>query len=263
MNDGTWRVLPLLVNDGPTNMAIDEAIMISRSRGMAPPTVRLYQWSPSTVTIGRHQAVDVEVDREETDRRGFQLVRRISGGGAVLHAEGREVTYAVVARKDDPGLDAGAGSRLVEGMYATILRVIQRAVNALSARAVPGVIHCPAVLVDGKKISGNAQCIKGGVVLQHGTVLLSVEPDVMYSVLKPPAGVDKGRMVRSVRAKVTGLDACLGRAVDPAELAGAFTSGFEEELRVSLVAGTLSPGELALAGTLRHKYASDAWTVKH
>src|SRR5512137_289367 len=96
-----WRFLPLEMNDGFTNMAIDEAILVNRMREAVPNTVRLYQWSPSTVSIGMHQSVKLEVDEQEIERRGFQLVRRISGGGAVLHAKGREITYAVITRIPD------------------------------------------------------------------------------------------------------------------------------------------------------------------
>src|SRR5512137_1364931 len=137
----SWRFIPLDVNDGFTNMAIDEAMLVNRMRDVVPNTVRLYQWSPSTVSIGMHQSVKLEVDEAEIARRGFQLVRRISGGGAVLHANGREITYAVVARVQDLlGGDAKSKTR-VEGIYDIILQVIQRTVSLLSLSASPGVIH--------------------------------------------------------------------------------------------------------------------------
>ena len=258
-----WRFLPLSVHDGPTNMAMDEAILDARIAGLVPPTVRLYQWSPSTVTIGRHQSVAAEVDPHEINRRRFQLVRRISGGGAVLHAEDMEVTYAVIARKDEIPSPVEGTSGGSDAIYATILRCIQRTIQMLSVRAVPGVIHCPAVLVDGKKFSGNAQCIKRGVFLQHGTILLSVNPDVMYSVLKPPTGVTTSRMVRSVRAKVTGIEACVGRPIEPSMLSSCFKENFESTVCEKLVDGELLPWEASRVETLLDKYASDAWTMRY
>ncbi len=258
-----WRYIPLSVNDGFTNMAIDEAILASRMKGAVPNTVRLYQWQPSTVSIGMHQSVKLEVDEPEIARRGFQLVRRISGGGAVLHAEGREITYAVVARVQDL-LRGNPGTRAkVEAIYETILRVIQRTVSRLSLPAAPGVIHCPALLVDGKKISGNAQCIKSNYVLQHGTILLSVDPEEMYSVLLPPDGVTKGRMVRSVKAKVAGLGDYMGRPIIPRDFEVKFVESFSEVVGITLFEGKLAPEEEAALAALRDKHASTKWRCKH
>ncbi|MBN2149949.1 MAG: lipoate--protein ligase family protein [Candidatus Lokiarchaeota archaeon] len=258
-----WRFVPLSVNDGFTNMAIDEAILSCRVKGLVPSTIRLYQWDPSTVSIGRHQSVKLEVDEAEIGRRGFQLVRRISGGGAVLHSRGREITYAVVSRLDELGAAARGFGPAVRAAYETILTAIQRAVAALSMRALPGTIHCPALLVDGKKISGNAQCIKGNYVLQHGTILLSVDPDEMYSVLKPPEGVSKGRMVRSVKAKVVGIEEHLGRAVSPAELEAKFKDSIARSIGIELVDGDMAAEEIDLVDALREKYASAEWRYKH
>ncbi|MEX2683565.1 MAG: biotin/lipoate A/B protein ligase family protein [Candidatus Sigynarchaeota archaeon] len=258
-----WRFIPLVVNDGFTNMAIDEAILVNCMKGAVPNTVRLYQWSPSTVSIGMHQSVKLEVDEAEIERRGFQLVRRISGGGAVLHAEGREITYAVVARVQDLlGLNNFARTK-VDAVYENILRVIQKTVSQLSLSAASGVIHCPAVLVDGKKISGNAQCFKMSHVLQHGTILLSVDPDEMYSVLKPPEGVTKGRMVRSVKAKVTGLEDYTGHAISPKDFESKFLKSCSEIFGISFVEGNLTREEMELVNGLKEKYASTAWRYKY
>jgi lipoate-protein ligase A len=164
-----WRYIPLQTNDGPTNMAIDEAILLSRQKGLVQNTIRLYQWSPSTVTIGKHQSVDLEVDTGEISQRGFQLVRRISGGGAVLHAENQEITYSVIAKKEDV-LQSKAKIKYIDGIYERILNIIQQTLNKISLSTAKGVVHCPALFIDGKKFSGNAQCIKGNHFLQHGTM---------------------------------------------------------------------------------------------
>jgi len=244
-------------------MAIDESMLVNRVKGVVPNTVRLYQWSPSTVSIGMHQSVKLEVDESEIERRGFQLVRRISGGGAVLHAEGHEITYAVVSRVQDLLRDDVVSKAKIDAIYEIILQVIQKTVSALSLSATPGVIHCPALLVDGKKISGNAQCIKGGHVLQHGTILLSVNSEEMYSVLKPPEGVTKGRMVRSVKAKVTGLEDYMGITIPPKDFERKFLKSFSEIVGVSPVEGVLTPEETGMLDGLKEKYRSTAWRYKY
>jgi lipoate-protein ligase A len=259
----SWRLIPLAVNDGFTNMAIDEAVLVNRMKDAVPNTVRLYQWSPSTVSIGMHQSVKLEVDEAEIERRGFQLVRRISGGGAVLHAKGREITYAVVARVQDLLRGNATSKPGVDAIYEVILQAIQLTISRLSISAAQGAIHCPALLVDGKKISGNAQCIRGNYFLQHGTILLSVDSDEMYSVLKPPEGVTKGRMVRSVKAKVVGLEDYMGTAIYPRDFESKFVNSFSEIVGISLVEGNLATGEDDVLGGLRDKYASKAWRQRY
>jgi lipoate-protein ligase A len=258
-----WRFIPLDVNDGFTNMAIDEAMLVNRMRDAVPNTVRLYQWSPSTVSIGMHQSVKLEVDEAVIERRGFQLVRRISGGGAVLHAKGREITYAVVSRVQDLVRENETSRPGVDAIYDVILQAVQQTVSRLSLSAAPGVIHCPALLVDGKKISGNAQCLRGNFVLQHGTILLSVDSDEMYSVLKPPEGVTKGRMVRSVKAKVAGLEDYMGTVISPKDFEIKFASSFSDVVGISLVEGNLTPGEVGMLDGLREKYASKEWRHRY
>ena len=260
-SSNSWRFLPVAVADGFSNMAIDEAILLSRIKGIVPNTVRLYQWSPSTVSIGMHQSIQQEVDAAEIDRRGFQLVRRISGGGAVLHATGAEITYSVVARIPELIANARKGT-VIESCYHVILEAIQRTLAKISLDSMPGVIHCPAMLVDGKKFSGNAQCVKNNYILQHGTILLQVNPDEMYSVLKPPETVTKSRMVRSVKAKVIGLED-LGIGIDPADFGEKFKDSFSELLDISFFDGELVPEECELIESLKIKYASDAWRMKY
>ncbi|MHA1683110.1 MAG: lipoate--protein ligase family protein [Promethearchaeota archaeon] len=259
----SWRLLPLEVHDGPTNMAIDEAILNARVENLVPNTVRLYQWDPSTVTIGRHQSVQLEVDEGEIRERGFQLVRRISGGGAVLHAKGREITYSVVARKSDLVWRFGGKHPTIDDIYNIIMLGVQRAVESLSVVSEPGTKGCPALFVDGKKFSGNAQSIKKNVILQHGTILLRVDPDEMYSVLKPPDGVSRGRMVRSVKAKVMGIEEVLRRRVDPVEFTAHFKDAFSTVLGKSLQEGTLVEAERIQVPILVQKYKSKKWSEKY
>ena len=263
-NEDSWRFLPIETNDGLTNMAIDEAILEARIKGIVPNTVRLYQWSPSTVTIGKHQSLSLEVDRGEINKRGFQLVRRITGGGAVLHAESMEITYSVVAKKSElmgqfPGI-----LPTVDGIYNVILLVIQKTMDKICLATEKGVIHCPALFIGDKKFSGNAQCIKKNVILQHGTILLSVDPDEMYSVLKPPEGVTKGLMVRSVKAKVIGIEEHLGKKIDASYFNSTYKKSFSEILdNTTLVDGELTRAEKQLVVKLRKKYDSEKWRMKY
>jgi len=103
----TWRLLVTEPLDGATNMALDEALLRGRIRGASGPTVRFYGWHPATVSLGYAQALDDSVDRARCAALGIGLVRRPTGGSAILHEPPeREVTYSVVAREGDfPGAD--------------------------------------------------------------------------------------------------------------------------------------------------------------
>src|SRR5689334_16981845 len=97
----TWRLLIDEPLDGATNMARDGAIAAAHARGEAPPTLRLYRWRPACLSLGRFQRAGA-VDRSACARARVQIVRRPSGGRALLHDD--ELTYAVVARDDHPAL---------------------------------------------------------------------------------------------------------------------------------------------------------------
>ena len=100
-NERVWRVLPFGIFDGPTNMAIDEAVLTARAENRVPNTIRFYRWNPSTASIGRNQSLSDEIDLEAAKRLGVGVVRRISGGGAVYHDRDMEITYAVVVAEKD------------------------------------------------------------------------------------------------------------------------------------------------------------------
>ena len=90
-----WRVINYRIADPAWNMAVDEAILISYLEGKSPPTLRFYGWSPATVSLGYFQNVELEINIERLNLKGYGLVRRNTGGRAVLHD--RELTYSMVA----------------------------------------------------------------------------------------------------------------------------------------------------------------------
>ncbi len=125
------------------------------------------------------------------------------------------------------------------------------------------VIHCPAILLDGKKFSGNAQVRRKGFILQHGTILLDFDPELMYSVLKAPENVGKSRMVRSVRSKCIGIKNHIG-SYDEAKLINSLERGFQMSLGIELERGTFTEEEKNLAETLvKDKYSNIKWLKKY
>lgn len=239
---------------GALNMGIDEALIGSVSRGESPPTLRLYAWSPECVTIGYFQSLEDEVDLAACRAAGVDAVRRLTGGGAVFHDA--EITYSVVLPLGHPlapedilesyrricaGLVAGLGLLGVEASFEPI--------NDIAA--------------GGRKLSGNAQTRRSGCLLQHGTVLLGLDPERMFSLLKVPAEKLKGRLIEDVRARVTSLRALLGREVSFEEAASSLRRGFEEAWGARFEEAPLSGAEAAEARALAaRRFSSPEWNAR-
>ncbi len=178
----TWRLLPLETNNAFMNMAIDEAILNARIAGQVPNTLRFYRWQPSAVSIGKNQNPEAEIYLDACKQLGVDVVRRISGGGTVYHDFEGEVTYSIIAKTETLGT---AGD--ITTVYAKIYEAIKDALRLLGITAdfsTGDAKNCPNMTVNGKKISGSSQTITRGVVLQHGTLLRSVDLPKMFQLLK-------------------------------------------------------------------------------
>ncbi len=259
----TWRLLRSGPADGATNMAIDEAILRAVTVGVAPPTLRLYAWQPPCLSLGRAQPL-ADVDQEALRAAGFDLVRRPTGGKAILHAD--ELTYSVIVPEAEP--------RVAGGIVESYCRLSAGLVRGLALLGVAGVevsgqtqervsrgpvcFEEPSdyeIVAGGRKLVGSAQMRTRGVVLQHGALplwgdiaricaLLTARPDPQY-----------------VRARATTVEETVGRKAAWDEAADGLAAGFAEALNLRLEAGVLTDEERAWAEELRaQKYAADAWT---
>lgn len=256
----TWRYLPLEVKDGYWNMALDEAILKAVIENKSPSTLRFFKWNPSTATIGRNQSLSTEVDVEFAKKSGFQVVRRITGGGAVFHDNLREITYSIVCPLT---FLERLRAKTVMDQFEIITQGIVAGLMIYGLKPEKGVIHCPALFLDGKKFSGNAQLRRGGNILQHGTILLEIDPELMYSILKAPENVGKSKMVQSVRAKCIGIRDHLENYEEKRFLE-ALKKGFENTLNISLEKGTFTDYEMELAEEFRNKrYSNKDWLRKY
>ncbi len=255
-----WRFIPLQTKDGFWNMALDEAILEAVLKKKSPYTLRFYKWRPSTVSIGRNQSVLNEVDMTITQKKGFNVVRRITGGGAVFHDQDREITYSIVCPiKFLENLNA----KTVIEQFEIITQGIITGLRNYGLNPEKGIIHCPAIFIEGKKFSGNAQMRKKGHILQHGTILLDIDPELMYSVLTPPENVSRSKMVQSVRTKCIGIKNQL-KFYDEAKFINSLKKGFEKTLRIQLEDGNISKDELKIAEKLvSEKYTQKKWLNKY
>ena len=283
-----WRLLVGFGLPGPLNMALDETLLESVKAGGAP-VVRFYTWQPATLSLGTNQAIG-EIDRVECEQHGFGLVRRLTGGRAVLHQH--ELTYSVIARENDPRVSGGViesyrkiSAALVEGLgtlglsanLAAPNRELLRAVSARRNQALDeesgaeqghsavcfDAASAYELTANGKKLVGSAQARRGGVLLQHGSILLDIDWDAWVSVFAYASEAGKQRAYIKLPDRMTSLRHELGRVVSPEEALDAMLPAFEKLLSISLERAALESHEEAAALRLAaEKYGTEEWTAR-
>jgi lipoate-protein ligase A len=237
------------------NMAIDEAILRSVVAGKSNSTLRFYQWEPSAVSIGYFQGIEQEVDLDVCAQQNVDVIRRLTGGGAVYHDREGEVTYSLIIKENYPGIP-----KKVLDSYAVLCGGLIAGFEILGSDAMFKPIN--DIIVGQKKISGNAQTRRFGGILQHGTLLCDVNPQRMFSLLKVPDEKIRDKLIQGVEERVTAIRRELG-GVDNATVIQAMITGFAHTLDINLVEGTLTDEELAVASQLRaEKYETETWNYK-
>ena len=247
------RFIDLEVNDAFTNMAIDEAILLSLKEGKVSPTLRLYRWQPSAVSIGTFQGMKEEVDIQYCRENGIDYIRRITGGGAVYHDYNGEITYSILLPRGH--------SLAPEDILESYKLLCNGIVIGLAKLGIESEFKPINDIISGdKKISGNAQTRRHSCVLQHGTILLDLDVEVMFSILKVPKEKISDKMIADVKQRVTSIRDILQRDVEVEELRSALETGFAEALNVDLIKGELTFEEKSTAKRLAEiKYSSDEW----
>jgi lipoate-protein ligase A len=248
-------------------MAIDEALLLTcvADPDGFRPVLRLYAFSRPCLSLGRFQSAAV-VDLDACRARGIDVVRRPSGGRAVLHD--RCLTYALVAPVDAPPFAGG-----VRASAARIGRALAAGLTTLGAAVTiaPGQprsrrsADCFAVAgtgelvgADGGKLAGSAQVRRGRAALQHGTVRLRSALGSVAPFLRAVTGANA-----CASAPAVALDTLCGRPVPFAEAAAAVIAGFRESFRVELALSRCNDDECAVAAALESaRYRDDAWTFE-
>ncbi len=267
-----WRLLITPPGRGPWNMAVDEAVLESVGSGQSKPTLRLYTWSPACLSIGYAQPFR-DVDQAHLEAHGWELVRRITGGRAILHTD--ELTYAVVAPYEEP--------RLAGNLLESYQRISQALVRALSLLGLPVQSHHLAaqgrkdepkpvcfevpsnyeITVAGKKIVGSAQARKKPGILQHGTLPLKGDLGRIVQALSFPGPGAREDAASRLLERATTVEAVLGEAISWDAAAYAFIQGFSQALQINFQDSALTETELARVETLvAEKYANLSWTAR-
>jgi len=259
-----WRLLVTAPLDGAANMALDETLLLARLSGAAPPTVRFFAWDPPTLSLGYGQRLDERVDLAAAAAMGLGVVRRPTGGSAILHeGPNLELTYSVTAAAGD--FD-GADDLLAT--YQWIGRALEAGLNALGAavamvsvqpsdpRSMPAFCFARTgsyeLEAGGLKVVGSAQRRQGAGFLQHGAVMLGADPARLARVF--PGGGDP-------LAGMTTLEAVLGRRPSFEETQASLAEGFRRVHGVVLTPGGLTGEETRqMEALVRDKYGAEEWT---
>lgn len=244
---GRWRLLLDGDHPGAFNMAADLALM--EGDGVLP-ALRLYGWQRPTLSLGYAQDADAVVDFALADASGIEVVRRPTGGGAVLHDGANEVTYSIVApERALPGGVVEAYRLLAEALVAGLAELGIRA--DLAEQVAPFeerssvCFETPSryeLLVAGKKTVGSAQCRRHERVLQHGAVPLRLDPVRAVSVLRTD---DRADLRRRLAEHASGLDRAAGRRLSASEVRPALVRGFERALGAVFEPAPFTPKEVA------------------
>lgn len=270
----TWRlIIESEPRSGAANMALDQAIAMACAAGDSPPTLRFYRWQPPAVSLGRHQPV-ADLDQAAVAAHGYDIVRRTTGGRAILHID--ELTYSVAAAATEPRVAGGvmdAYLRLSNALVAGLLQVGVAADKAgADVRVGPDVsaacFEVPSayeITVQGRKLMGSAQSRRAKYVLQHGSLPLQGDITRLIEVLVLEEEM-RTRLREQLAAHACTLATALGVADDAPDVAfnrvaQALMQGFADTLNLAFQRGAPTAQELqAAAQLIREQYANAAWT---
>ncbi len=272
--ESEWRLFQDGPADGAWNMAVDEAIARAVGAGLAPATLRFYTWSAPTVSLGYLQETPGGVDLAACREQGIAVVRRVTGGRAVLHAAELTYSVAVPIRGSWRSLSVAETFTLIcRGLIAGLARLGVTAELGDGRSRPPGsrvvgardpggretgacflLPEMPAVLVGGRKLLGSAQRRWDRSLLQHGSLLLDFDPHLHQTVF--PTWSRTNPM-----AGIACLRTLLGRMPKQDEVMSAMTAGWQEEFGVPCAPGKLHPDEHRAATALADtRYRSAEWT---
>lgn len=269
----TWRlIVEETPRSGAANMAVDQAIAEACAAGKSLPTVRFYRWQPPAVSLGRLQPI-TDIDAAKVSALGYEIVRRPTGGRAILHTD--EFTYSVAAAMQHPLVRGGVMDAYLRISNALLAGLRQLGVHAEKA---PGDVRVGAdvsavcfeapsayeITAGRRKLIGSAQSRRAGYVLQHGSLPLVGDITRLIDVLALPTE-ESATLRQELAARACTLAQALG--VDDASdkvafsrVAAAMQHGFEQVLQMSFQPGGLTPAEVRRAAELiRTQFGNDEW----
>jgi len=243
-------------------MAIDEALLESYDTVNALPVLRIYGWKPEALSIGYFQDPQDELDLDICELKKIDFVRRITGGGVIFHKS--ELTYSIVCSREDLGLFTFS-----KETYRTLCSFLIKTYQDLGLKAEYSLQKSTRqskswfcftererydILINGKKIGGNAQRRKKEIIFQHGSIPLRSDLDQASGLLRNSLMIDK--------KNITSLSEALGKDISYNRLKGMLVESFAQAFGVDVVESSLNPREKTLYKfLLNEKYAKQEWNL--
>jgi len=237
-----WRIIVDKKKSPAENMARDEAILNGLISGNSLPTIRFYDWNPSTVSCGYNQQVEKEIDFERLSQYGFGFVRRPTGGRMVLHDE--EVTYSVIAPLE--GIMSGS----ITETYAVISNAIAEGLKLCgievelekgeltpehqrqAANPCFGSVSKYELKYKNKKIVGSAQVRKQNCFLQHGSILLNFNQEKMADLLPGVNDSDRERLKKYLAKRTVAINQLIEIRIGYEEAVNNLIKGFKIAMKI-------------------------------
>lgn len=268
-----WRLIRTPAASGAWNMAVDEVLLENVAAGTSPPVLRLYRWQPATVSLGYGQRGPGQVNLVACRRYGIDVVRRITGGRAVLHD--REMTYAVVSPQKGDVFPGGIleNYQVIAQPLLALFRKIgiegclvpgrqrfgSRPAESSVCFAMPSSYE---IVYDGHKLTGGAQKHQGTAFLQHGSVPLELDLGILWDVLHPDDPARRLTGMRYLEKNVGWINRWCRPPLDIDTLESLFIGIFSDTLNLQLTPGELTSEELARAQELMARRSlRDVWNV--
>lgn len=253
-----FRLINSGMNSPSMNMAIDEALLTSKE-----PVLRLYQWKPVGLSIGYFQKIQ-EINQEFCKSKNIKIVRRLTGGNAVLHD--KELTYSFI-------IDEKLMPESIIDSYKEISKGILKALQLLGLKAAMNkkiknekssavCFNEPSwyeILVNKKKIAGSAQKRVNGKLLQHGAILVDIDIEKYAHCFNNCAQ----ELIHRLKKRITSINNELKQKPDYKKIAQAMKKGFEKALAIRFTKDMLTPHEKKLAQELnKTKYSTKEWNYR-
>jgi lipoyl(octanoyl) transferase len=257
------------------NMALDEALLDWHSEGKIPPVIRFYGWNPPTLSIGYFQKAEKEINFEKVKEYGLGFVRRPTGGRGVLHD--KELTYSVIVSENHPEMPKTVteayrviSQGILEGFinlgldaYFAVPETEQEKANLKDPRS-SVCFDAPSwyeLVVEGRKVAGSAQTRQKGVILQHGSILLDLNEDMLFDCFLFKSERIRERMQANFKKKAVAIND-LRSPVSLEEAKKAFEEGFAKGLSINLERYELTDEQMNEVQMLAKKYESDEWNFR-
>ena len=268
-----WRLILTPAARGAWNMAVDEAILehVPARSDRSIPTLRLYAWDPACLSLGHAQPF-ADVDGSRLKERGWEVVRRATGGRAILHTD--ELTYSITGRAEEPVLAGGvleSYNRIAQALLLAVKDLglpveVKEHAGESPTNVNPVCFEVPStyeITVNGKKLIGSAQARKKEGVLQHGSLPLTGDLSRICQALVFENEAARESAAQRLLQRATTVESALGHTVNWETAAQAFIHAFESQLGVCLERGELSESESKRAEELvRDKYDHPSWTER-